>query len=73
MANPLKISVSSAEVLKLDAADFASIARENGDLNKAKLWDEEASRRGEKPVPSHLRVSFNDAKEKIYVPRSVRR
>jgi hypothetical protein len=54
--------------LQLTAADFASIARENGDGKKAQAWQRVADERGEERVPDHLRVSFTEAKEKIYVP-----
>lgn len=67
--NPLKNGkLAEGFVPKLTAADFASIARENGDWEKAKAWQRVADERGEDRIPDHKRVSFNTSKEKIYVP-----
>lgn len=68
-ANPIKLVAKSGNVdLQLTAADFASIARENGDGKKAQAWQKVADERGEERVPDHLRVSFNSERKKIYVP-----
>jgi hypothetical protein len=70
LTNPLK-AARTEFVGKLTAADFASIAREDGKGELAKKWQEVADQRGEGRVPDHLRVSFHrETKEKIYVPRA---
>ena len=66
-ANPLRRAAPSQE-LKLTAADFASIARENGDGVKAKAWQKVADERGEGRVPDHLRVTLAEG-VKAYVQR----
>lgn len=69
-ANPfLKGGKPDGVRLQLTAADFASIARENGDGKKAQAWQRVADERGEERISDGLRVSFDrDTGSKIYVP-----
>lgn len=50
---------SEAYVPKLTAAEYAAIAREDGNFEKAKLWDAEAEKRGEERIPNGIMVRFN--------------
>jgi hypothetical protein len=70
MANPLKLYAKplSEDREHLTAAEFAAIARENGDLKKAKLWDAEARLRGEEPIPYGLTVRYNENGTKRRAP-----
>jgi hypothetical protein len=67
--NRLAKSDGGGVELQLTAADFASIARENGDGKKARAWQAVADARGEERISDHIRVSFDTNKRKIYVPR----
>jgi hypothetical protein len=58
--NRLKAAGSSAYTPKLKAAEYAAIARENGDWDKAKPWQRVADERGEKRVPDGYTVRFKD-------------
>lgn len=42
----------------LSACEMAAIARENGDFDKAKLWDREAADRGEERLPNGVTARF---------------
>jgi hypothetical protein len=43
---------------ELMACEFAAIARETGQLDKAKLWDKAAAELGEERIPNGITVRF---------------
>ena len=58
--NPLKIPYSGKRERDLMACELAAICRETGQFDKAKLWDREASDRGEERLPNGVTARFRD-------------
>lgn len=50
----------------LTACEFAAIARETGQLEKAKLWDQRAAELGEERIPNGITVRYRKIGEKKF-------
>ena len=59
-ANPLLDRAKVAYESRLTAAEYAAIARETGNLDKAKAWDQRAAELGEERIPNGITVRFRD-------------
>lgn len=58
-ANPIKIVAKVGAPSKLQANEWAAIAREKGLLAHARAWDARAEQLGEHRIPDGLTVRFN--------------